>query len=316
MTHPPDQTVFGADGGGTKTTGLLLGGRDTILAVREGGASNPIVVGIESSARTLVDLLLAACSDAGRSPEGVGAAVFGLAGAGTPAIRDRLLEHVLMEFRRREIPVPRMALETDARIALEGAFDGGPGIIVIAGTGSIVLGKKEDGSLDRVGGWGRVLGDEGSGYRIGLEALRAVAHDLDGGAEATVLRTLIGEKTGWTRREQIVAAVYQGEFAIPSLAPLVLEAAVRSDAVACGILEAQASELASQVRALARRLGGRLPHGLVFVGGLIEHPTSYAKILRRIIERDVPDVSVCGAAHPPEFGAALMARSLRETEAG
>jgi N-acetylglucosamine kinase-like BadF-type ATPase len=236
--------------------------------------------------------------------------VFGLAGAGSSAIRDRLLDAIRVELSSTFTDLPPLLIETDARIALEGAFGAGPGVILIAGTGSIVLGKRADGEIIRVGGWGRVLGDEGSGYFLGLEALKAVSKEFDGLSEATLLKELFSARLGWTSRHQIIPAVYQEDFAIPSLAPLVLQAAGEGDPVSLDILKRASALVSQQVAAATKRINDAHKVRVVFVGGLIDHDTVYSAILRDTILNTIPDIEICPPERTPVEGAVLMAQQL------
>jgi len=172
--------VLGVDGGGTRSTGLIADLSGNILSRREGGATNPNVVGFDESARTIFDLISGCCKEVHCSPDELRAVVLGLAGARVHEFRERIREEVNAQFLQNgSRPLP-LAVETDARIALEGAFDGGPGVVLIAGTGSIVIGKNEHGDILSVGGWGRILGDEGSGFAIGRDGVRALTAYYDG----------------------------------------------------------------------------------------------------------------------------------------
>jgi N-acetylglucosamine kinase-like BadF-type ATPase len=303
--------VFGADGGGTKTLGLIADGAGKILARRQVGASNPNVVGVETSAKHLLDLIAGCCEEAGCAPAQLEGIVCGLAGVGSAAIRQSLEEALRTESARRGAQGLSVTLETDARIALEGALDGGAGAIIIAGTGSIVLAKTPAGETVRVGGLGKILGDEGSGYHVGLEALKAVARDMDGRGKAPALRRAIQQRCGWETRDALVAAVYKEQYPIPSLAPLVLDLARQSDPVALAILEDAAAQLTLHLAPLAAAWPEGSPLEAAFVGGLIEHDTPYADILRRRIRHDVPRVTVVPQKHPPAMGALILARRAR-----
>lgn len=299
--------VLGADGGGTKTLGILADGEGRLLARRQVGPGNPNVVGPETAARNLVDLLTGCCKDAACSIGDLSAVVLGLAGVGAPAIRDSLLDALRGELARRDSRLPPVVIESDARIALEGAFGGRPGAILIAGTGSIVLGKLPEGTIVRAGGWGRTLGDEGSGYFLGREALRAVAQEIDSSGSAGALRKLLAERHGWTSREQIIVAVYQHRFDLPSLAPLVLQAAESGDEVSRSILSRGAKDLAAQVAAVVRQIRTEGSVDVAFVGGLIDHDNIYTDILKQAIRRAAPSVRVRAAELPPAQGAVLLA---------
>ena len=309
-----ENLVFGADGGGTKTLGVIAGLTGDPLAESQSGPSNPNVVGIETAARNLLSLVRECCREAHCTVENLRALCCGLAGVASSAISDSLLGALTRECEAQGIPPLPFSLETDARISLEGAFDGGPGVIVIAGTGSNVLGKTPSGEQRMTGGWGRVLGDEGSGYYIGLEALKALTREYDGRGSSGSLRHLCGERFGWTSREKIITAVYKEQFAIPSLAPIVLEAAAAGDWVSIDILERGAAHLVEHVAVFAARWpsGSRL--GVVFIGGLIDHDTVYTHILRGALEARFPAVTIRPPLHPPVTGAVMLARKRLHRE--
>jgi glucosamine kinase len=299
--------VIGADGGGTKTLGVLADSEGRELAQVKVGAGNPNVVGIETASTNLLDIIAGCCDQAGMEVHRVGAIVFGLAGVGSATVRERLAEAIRVGARARGWENIPFALETDARIALEGAFKGEPGVVIIAGTGSALIGKLPDGTATLVGGWGRLLGDEGSGFGIGWEALRAVARDIDRRADAHVLRQLFAERVGWVSRDAIIAAVYQEKFDLATLAPMVLEAADQGDAAALAILRAGAAHLVDQLAALVDRMGPMQTIGVVFIGGLIERGTTYARIVTETISARIPNALVREAQLPPAHGAVIMA---------
>lgn len=307
---PDTRLVFGADGGGTKTLGILADRAGTELARMQLGPGNPNVAGVDGAARTLLDLIAGCCDAARKSPQDIGAAVFGLAGVGSIPVRNKLYEAVRSMIAAKSWSPVNVTIDTDARIALEGAFGGGPGVVIIAGTGSNLIGKMPDGTVGSVGGWGRVLGDEGGGYYLGLETARAVARDVDGRSHASRLRALLADRFGWETRDRIIAAVYQEKFDLASIAPLVMETAEEGDAIAIDLLQQSAAHLVDSLAALVRRMPGVSPVGVVFIGGLIDHDTVYAEILRRMIVERVPGAEVQPALYPPVRGAVLMAQHL------
>ncbi len=300
--------LLGADGGGTKTLGLLAGPDGRELARGQVGPTNPNVVGVETAATHLADLLVSCCDLAGERPERIGAAVFGLAGAGNAVVQKRLSQAFERILQDRDIPLPKVLFETDARIALEGAFRGGPGIIVIAGTGSSVLGKSPAGTITLVGGWGRTIGDEGSGYYVGLEAIRAVARALDGRDVQGSLQSILAEEFGLTSRERLVNSVYQEGFVIPSVAPAAMKAAEQGDPLALEIFERGAALLAEQAKVLVHSYAALPEIGVVFVGGLIDHECVYVRLLREAILPISPAVRVHPPQESPVHGAVLLAR--------
>lgn len=304
-----NQLVFGADGGGTKTLGLVSDLHGNILSRQTVGASNPNVVGFEAAAANIVGLLNAACAEAKCLPEDLSAIVLGLSGAGRADARTQL-QQLIAQRTGMSLPV---TIDTDARIGLEGAFEGAPGIVIIAGTGSVVIGKAAGGSTSMIGGWGRALGDEGSGFYLGLEALKSLRlyYDRRGGSE--MLATAIASEFGLNSRERIIAAIYQEKFEFSTLAPVVIACAGNEDPVAVSILRAGAQELAEQTRVLAGGLGisGSVP--VAFFGGLIESENIYSSVLRDTLARMLPESEVRKPAKSPAEGAIIMAIQLTKT---
>jgi N-acetylglucosamine kinase-like BadF-type ATPase len=138
--------------------------------------------------------------------------------------------------------------------------------VVIAGTGSVVVGKTPRGEIIQTGGWGRVIGDEGSGYYLGREALLAVALQYDRRGDATKLREAFAKEFEWETREQVVDSVYKDKFDIASLAPIVFETASRNDPVSQRILQKGATHLAEQVSVIVLQMGILRKVGLVMCG--------------------------------------------------
>lgn len=293
--------VFGADGGGTKTLGILSDQNGNLLAQRTVGATNVNVVGIDDAAEALMELLNGCCADAHCSLADVQAIVLGLAGAGGKEVRARLRERLCA---RAGSSLP-LTLETDARVALEGAFDGGPGIVIIAGTGSVVMGKSASGEIVSVGGWGRTLGDEGSGYWLGLQAMKSAALYHDGRDGSEVLAEMIGREFDLRSRERILTAVYQEQFDFSRLAPMVVNAAERNDAGALQILAGGATALAAQASAVAQRLNGAARVALI--GSLIQNENIYSRMLKSKIAESMPSAEIQTPLRSPAEGAVLMA---------
>jgi N-acetylglucosamine kinase-like BadF-type ATPase len=299
--------VLGVDGGGTKSIGLVADPSGNILTRRESGASNVNVVGLDGAARSLRKVITECCEDVRCPPGELGAVVLALAGAGSEQNRETIKKAVNELFQNDGMQPPPLFIETDARAALEGAFDGGPGVVVIAGTGSIVIGKNTKGELLTVGGWGRLLGDEGSGYSLGREALRAVTLQMDKRGEATKLKQKLASIHQWEHREDIIKAIYQDKFELSRLAGVVLEAAAENDLVSQKIVASAALLLAEQVRVVVLQMGILRKVGLVMVGSLIDHENVYSNTLHMKLMKLLPQVEVRQPAHSPAHGAVLMA---------
>jgi N-acetylglucosamine kinase-like BadF-type ATPase len=311
------QLVVGMDGGATKTAGLLSDLDGGVLAEETGGASNPQVVGPEKSADVIVGLVEKLCGKANCSTNQVLAVVAGLAGAGREGDKVRVKAATLAEAKKRKVAVGTVTIESDGRIALEGAFKGRPGIILIAGTGSFALAKDHKGGIHRAGGWGRIVGDEGSGFVIGRDGLNVVAKHIDGRGKATVLTKLVDKKLGLSNQEKIINGVYRENFDVATVAPLVIEAAEAKD-VECGrILNKATFELAEHVRILVNKIEEssrtRSKISLAFIGSLISHDNIYRKILTHKVTFSLPQITVIAPEAPPAFGAVLLSiRSAQE----
>ena len=183
----------GIDGGGSRATAVATDVEGRELARVEGGPGRIRLDAPGTGAHVLADLVDHVIREAGARLPAAGL-ICALAGAGREDARRELAAALL-----REAVAIRLRVVTDAEAAYQDAFGGGPGILLIAGTGSIAWGRDADGRTIRAGGWGALLGDEGSGYDLGLRALRAVLHAHDGRGPATGLTGTIGpEVAHWS----------------------------------------------------------------------------------------------------------------------
>jgi N-acetylglucosamine kinase-like BadF-type ATPase len=304
------QFVIGMDGGATKTAAMLSDLSGNVLAEETGGPSNPQVVGFERVGEVIVGLVVELSGRAGCKTNDVVSLVAGLAGAGREGDKDQVKAAIANEAKKRKVVMGHVGIETDGRIALEGAFKGKPGIIIIAGTGSFALAKDHKGATHRAGGWGRILGDEGSGYTIGRDGLNAVTKHLDGRGKPTLLTELIDSRFGLSNHEKIIGAIYRSNFDVATVAPLVIEAAEAKDAECQRILNKATFELFEHVRILVNRIeeskGARAKIPVAFIGSLISNENVYRKILSQKITFSMPQVSVIAPEAPPTYGAVLL----------
>ncbi len=312
------QFVIGLDGGGTKTAAMLADLRGNVLVEETGGPSNFQIIGVEKAAATIYSLMEACCKEIGCSMGDVACVTAGLTGAGRAGDQERMRAGLLQYAEQRGVTLRDVRIESDARIALEGAFKGKVGIILIAGTGSIAFGKDQEGVVHRVGGWGRLLGDEGSGYVLGRDALNAVTKHLDERGTPTLLTDLLAKKFNLSTQEHIITAVYRENFDIASVAPLVIEAAEQNDAEAARILNRATFELTEHVRAMlmklerASRVRQRVP--LALIGSVITNDNVFIKILRQKITFSLPQIFIVQPEASPVYGAVLLASaSVRKT---
>lgn len=296
----------GLDAGGSKTLLLARCNDRSHRIERRGPPANPQRGGVEETAGVLGTLTQEAVRPC--QPVDLLSVCAGVAGAGRAeeqeGIADRLQRSLMDEADSVHVQVVH-----DASIALDAAFGSESGVVVIAGTGSVVFGRATDGTTRRVGGWGHLLGDAGSGYAVGRAGLRAVAEAFDGGAE-TALRTCLGKRYGIDDRGTLIHRVYQERFAIQDIAPLVISAAEDGDTVASNILATQTARLAQQVEWLLsqnRSQNRSIAPRIALLGGMLQNQ-GYAQRLHRTLRDTLPDWSIERLQHEPAVGALRRAR--------
>jgi len=302
--------VVGVDGGGTKTAGLLVDLEGHVLAQGSVGPTNYQIVGSEGIKREIPQLVLD-LFDSARIPEQELASIaLGLAGVGRPGDPEGVTALIKGLHLARKVVV-----EHDAMIALVGALGDQPGLIVIAGTGSIALGRSAQGQTARAGGWGYLLGDEGSGFFVAREALVAVLRAYDGRGRETLLTERILGKMGLQDVEEIVPRVYRQGMShdeMATLAPLVFDAAREGDPVAMKILDRAGRELGLMAAAVIRRLG--MVRGVVkigLVGSLFKDKELLLEPMRAALGEEV-QVEFVMPRLDPVRGAAILALKAAE----
>ena len=248
--HPA--LLIGVDGGGSKTVVLLADSECHVLGRAAGGPSNYQVVGQQAAGAALSQTIRAAFAEANLELCAPAAICLGLSGVDRPAD-----QAVIQAWVNEEMPGTPAAIVNDAELVLAAGTPEGWGVALICGTGSIAYGCTPGGQAARAGGWGYLLGDEGSGYAIGMAALRAVARASDGRAPQTTLTRAILEHWSLTAPQELIGRIYQGRIPtqeIAALARLVDTAASDQDRVAQSILQEAGHELALAVSAVAQKL--------------------------------------------------------------
>lgn len=298
------ELVAGVDGGGSTTRLILASDKGEELATVEGGKSAMRPGEASQSAAVIADLMREALSSAGVLE--IPAVLYcGLAGVGREEER-RDLENELNRLGVAE----EVVVDTDAAIALVDAFGDGPGIIVIAGTGSIAHGRGIDGSHARCGGWGSVFGDEGSGAWLGKRALGVVAAAADGREAPTALTgSILTAAEVNTAEELIPWAIAASTTTLAALAPVVMATAAAGDPRANALVSLAAEELVLHVRSLAMRLFGdeRATIPVALSGGLLQKGSLLRKKLEQRIRSAVPGAQIRGAEVIPVRGAVRAA---------
>ena len=293
-------TVIGIDAGGTRTTCLLAdASTGAVLAEARGPGANLQSHGAEA-VRAVLDGLISRVLAGAPDPAVI---CLGMAGVDRPvdvtAVRD-LMAH--------RLPGARCVVVSDALIALEAGLPGEAGVVIIAGTGSIAYGRNRDARAARAGGWGYVLGDEGSGYWLGRHALRAVVRASDGRGPETALTTRVLEHYGATRAQDLIRQIAgsANPSAIAELARVVAIAAEAGDPVAHLLVKSAAQELAGAAVAVVQRLALPEPTVLLAGGTLLG-----VDLLQRAVVADLarrwPSATPVRLAVEPALGAVRFA---------
>lgn len=307
------QFLIGIDGGGSKTKTVISDLSLLILHTASGGASNFLVNDKQDVAASIREQISECISHIKLTPDDELIIVIGTAGAGRKKEAE-LFKDFLLNFLNEEIPcISELVIESDALITLEGAFEGKTGAIMISGTGSIMFAKDENGTLHRVGGFGRLIGDEGSGFRIGMKGLNILSKFFDGRIEHTLLNKLIPERFGLLSSEILINKIYKENFDIASIAPVVIYAAKKSDPYALKIIDEETEELISHIKAMLKKI--KTDHlNLVLTGGLLLQDTLFTKTLRTKISNEFSSIRIVEPSHPPEKGALLIAKRIAENK--
>ena len=296
------QYFLGVDGGQSGTTAIIGDENGRVLGRGVGGPSNHAgaAEGREKFVSAIRTSVGEACMQAGL--EGWVRFFSSCLGfSGGPADKQVLLGQILTS--------DHVLLTDDATIALAGALAGEPGIVVIAGTGSIAFGRNVQGRTARAGGWGYLFGDEGGAFWIVREAVRAALGWEEGWGSPTALRAILLDATGARNMNDLMHRCYTPEFPRPRIASLALQvnyAAEAGDPVARQILRDAARELAVLARAIQNQLfNGSESVPCAYVGGVF-HSRGLRSGFREAVERE-PGLVATAPVHDPAFGALLEA---------
>jgi glucosamine kinase len=299
--------VIGIDGGGTKTRALLADGRGERIAEAIGAGSTVHPQDIERSAGIIAGVVRDALEIGEKENVRPRVLCVGVAGVGREPERQELWESLVAYQLAEEVVV-----QTDLAVALDDAFGDGPGVLLIAGTGSSAFGRGPTGATARCGGWGSVIGDEGGGAWIGRRALSVVAAASDGREPETALTGAILTAVEVSETSELIRwAAAATPATLATLAPVVLNVAGAGDLRANAIVSMAVEELALHVRALARQLfvDERASVPVALTGGLLNKGSSFRKRLEHRLKSAVPGAQI----HAEEVDAARGAvhRALR-----
>ena len=301
---------LGIDGGGSKTS-CVIGNETSILGGGISGPSNVIRVAEPRARDAIVAAINQACAEAKVNPSQIERTCFGVAGGARPETA-KLLQRILSEIIGGEIEIVG-----DMVIAMEAAAGSGPGVVVIAGTGSIAYGRNAAGQTARAGGWGFAISDEGSGHWIGREAVSAVLRARDEQQE-TALAPLILE--AWKLDDmdaliQCANATPPPEF--PRLLRVVLRAADAGDSVARELLIRAGTELGSLATSVLRRLAPASPYVPVAItGSVFRQSAEVRRVFYNQLEANFPGIELREDFVDPVVGALALARAAGRARSG
>jgi N-acetylglucosamine kinase-like BadF-type ATPase len=307
--------VLGIDGGGSKTVCILMDDTGQVLGRGEAGASNYQSVGKKAAFFSLQSAIAWAIGN--QKLIKVEAICLGLAGIARPG--DIQVAHTFVEQLKSSASIPviwalapkNVVICHDALIALVGGVGQAVGIVAIAGTGTIIFGRNQQGYTKRVGGWGHILGDEASAYHIAVSGMRAAMRAYDGRDKATTLQERIREHLGLTSLENLVEVIYQqgwGVKEIAALAPLVDEAAASGDEVAMSIIEDAVKELVKATTSTSDVLfSSSEGFEVVTTGSVWRGLSKIRDKFEASLVRQKPEAKVIFPRYEPAYGASLLA---------
>jgi glucosamine kinase len=285
MSTIRETTIIGIDGGGTRTRGILF--KNGIEVARAfAGTTRVGTVGVGESCERLLNVISDLCVQADIDSVELDAVVIGLAGVWLEEEKKRSAHLLKTLARGQKLTLNDLIVISDAELALEGAFCGESGIVMIVGTGSIAIGKTTKNHFVRCGGWGIELDDEGSGAWIGKEGLTAIVRSIDGRGNSTIITQQFADmfpNIDLDNPRTIVKAYAERSFEYHMLTPIVMKAAEDGDPVCLEIIQRAAYHLMELLEAILKNYKVKtIPVSLM--GGIIENNTLLAKMLYERIE--------------------------------
>lgn len=260
--------------------------------------------GVDKAVELLDEIINKVITEGKIDPINIAGVCAGFAGGGRAAdaaVVKEQFESILKNKYALEIPV---IITTDALITLEGAFGGKEGVVIIAGTGSIVYAKDDKEIFHRAGGFGRIIGDEGSGYAIGRKGLAAAAKYLDSRGKENFPARALKDNFGIDTSEALIKKVYEENFEPSAFAPYVINGAAENDETCIKIIDEESDELLLHIKAVKNYLG--LSFRLCLSGGLVTTDNYFAKLVKEKIIKRFPKIEIIEPEYTPELGAALL----------
>jgi N-acetylglucosamine kinase-like BadF-type ATPase len=295
--------VLGIDVGGTKTVCLLADEEGRVLSTAKGAGANLQAVGELQLEKVLHTVMEETVSQQSATPSAI---CLGIAGVDRPddaAVVRGIMSRIGYKA--------RILVVNDALIALQAGIGGAAGVVIVAGTGSIAYGCDRQGTAARAGGWGHVLGDEGSGYWMGRQALRAIVREADGRGQATTLTRRVLAHFGVARPEELLQTVYRQNFTLAAVAALAIhvqQAQDEGDKVAHAILDRGARELAAAAASVTNQLDlSGEEFAFVLAGGMFRAVPWLRQEVTRLLAGIAPRSKTLLLEVEPALGAVRLA---------
>jgi N-acetylglucosamine kinase len=308
-----EHTLVALDAGGTRTRCAVASSTGRFLGRGDGGPANHILDGWEVARASIAAAVGEGVRSAG--PGGVDAVVAASAGVGARGEGREVIESLLREL----VPQARVVLAVGDMVAgLWGALPSGVGAVVTAGTGSVALARNAAGDLWQVGGWGHVMGDEGSGYDVAVRALRAAARATDGRGAPTRLAEALLRRAEVDSLIELALRLYAeswGRDRIAALAAEVAKLAAEGDEIAVSILRRAGEDLALAAVTALRGLGLEAAP-VSYAGSLFDAGAPLLKPFAVAVTRAAPNARVEAPLLPPLGGSLRLAAGAAGAEAG
>ena len=293
---------LGIDGGGSKTT-CVIGDESSVLGRGSGGPSNIVRIGEKVAKESLEAAIRQACTVANVSPHQIKSSCVGTAGAELEDVRDKVRKVVS------QIVSGEVEVVGDVVVALQAALGDGPGVNVIAGTGSVAYGRNAAGKTARAGGWGYAVSDEGSGHWIGHLAVASVLRACDEGEDPPLLHALMKSLSVNTRDQFVIAVNTSPPPNFASLMPVVLVASDAGDTIAREALGKAGEVLARLASTVVRRLFDQGENCRVaMTGGVFTNSALVRQVFYNKLRAEIPNIALTSTVAEPVNGALALAR--------
>jgi N-acetylglucosamine kinase-like BadF-type ATPase len=293
---------IGIDSGGTKSEILITDEFNTVLYKKNIKAFHYSIHGFDKTVNHIINILATSLKENKLDIKNCKGICIGLSGVRDIKVKSQIQKQII-----KSLGCKNILIESDSTIALYGAFEGKDGLILICGTGSILFGIL-NGEFIRIGGWGRIIGDYGSGYEIGKNAIKHLTTGYDGGKKISNLSSAI-EKEFSINKANLLHLIYQNNFNLQNLVPIVLERADKKDKNALKIIDNAVNDLLQHFKIFFKTSGLRKKIGLAFSGSIIENENVLTLKLKKKIKRNFKLINIIDKLHSPAEGAILLAKN-------